>query len=201
MKKLRKRARKKTYTKMTVVFLAILIIVSIAIFATFSSPPPANKYEMDASFINNSNNYNISYPQLPSTSRVYVFPNNTTAIYDTIFVNKSSVHATNTVIQAYSIVEVYGSQAEATAVFNLKKQGVLALVNDTPGNRSIYATPSIGNETLGHLNVLFPENQTLYIVQFTVGDAFARVGVYETINSSPSSSIALAEKLAHQMES
>jgi hypothetical protein len=159
---------------------------------------PAN-YSLSTSFVNNSGNYNLTIANISKNSHLFVFPNNTTAIYETLIINQSPVQAANTVIQAYSIVELFPSPAQAESAFNFKKQDILSVIDSKTANITQFSSPAIGNSTFSYTNSFPFQNQDLFVLQFVTGSAFVRVGTYEISNSSATLPIAIAQKVAKQI--
>lgn len=163
--------------------------------------PEANQteYLLTTAFLNNSNNYYAVQQNIPKSSPLYVFPNNSTEIFYTELVNMSAVNRANTSISTYAIVELFPSASQAGAAFSFRRQDIMNEIAAGTGNFSAFQTPTIGNLTFGFEEAFYSQNQTLYAVQYALGNAFVRVGTYETLNSSTALPIALAEKFARQI--
>jgi hypothetical protein len=180
---------------------AIAAVIALAAAYLSFATPRGIIYELAPSFLPNSSNYYLYLPQLPPDSNVFVFPNNTTAIYQTMLFSKNPVSAANTVMEMYAFVEIFPNASQANAALNFKKQLVISAIASNSSNTAIFPTPKIGSSSFGFEEPFYGGGKRLYVVNFVYGNAYVRVGVYETLNSSADLPIALAEKFANQISS
>jgi hypothetical protein len=162
---------------------------------------PSNKYSLAPSFVSNSSDYSLVNVNVSKSNRLYVYGNNTTAIYQTLLLNKSPIRTPNTAIQVYSIVELFPTVAQANAAFSFKKEDILSAIGYNSTEFSTFPTPAIGNMTFGFSELFNATTGKLFVVQFAIGNAFVRVGTYETQNSSSTLPIALAQRMESQISS
>jgi len=165
------------------------------------SVPPI--YAINESFLPNPSNYFISLLQ-NSTLQETLAPQGITGFKASYFVevsNKTAVKTDNVPIYAFSIIVIFNSTASAVQEYDYLNNITIRQHTYSGLNVSTFQTPRIGNLTTGY--VVFPEdtNQKAFLINLQYKNFAARLGVFETLNSSSTAAIInLAQKVFSNLQ-